>query len=131
MRKNILLPAVAVLISGIWAARGAGQAEETVAQWIESQGGYVVRGPNGSIVEASVARTWTTDNDMERIAQLKNLKRLDLSFTYVTDVGIEQLQRLQQLEDLTLDTCEFITDAAIAYLRGNRGLRRLDLRGTA
>jgi Leucine-rich repeat (LRR) protein len=37
---------------------------------------------------------------------------------------------LQQLEELTLDTAEFITDAAISYLRANRRLRKLNLRGT-
>jgi Leucine-rich repeat (LRR) protein len=34
------------------------------------------------------------------------------------------------LEDLTLETCEFITDSAISYLRSNRALRKLVLRGT-
>ena len=131
MRNRILVAAAAAfLTSGIRTACGADPAEESAARWVEAQGGYVVRSADGNIVEASVARSWTTDNDMERIARLKSLKRLDLSFTYVTDVGIEKLQALQQLEDLTLDTCEFITDAAVAYLRANRGLRRLVLRGT-
>jgi Leucine-rich repeat (LRR) protein len=34
------------------------------------------------------------------------------------------------LEELNLDTAEFITDAALSYLRANRGLRKLNLRGT-
>ena len=62
--------------------------------------------------------------------EIKGLKRLDLSFTYVTDRGIERLQQLQQLEELNLDTAEFITDAAMSYLRANRRLRKLVLRGT-
>src|SRR5262249_52156892 len=66
----------------------------------------------------------------ERVAEIASLKRLDLSFTYVTDRGIERLQQLQQLEELSLDTAEFITDAATSYLRANRGLRKLSLRGT-
>jgi Leucine-rich repeat (LRR) protein len=101
-----------------------------VTQWIESLGGEVVRDPSGAIVEISLARTWATDNDIERVAQIKSLKRLDLSFTYVTDRGIEHLQQLQQLEELTLDTAEFITDAAMSYLRANSRLRKLVLRGT-
>ncbi len=101
-----------------------------IAQWIEAQGGETVRGPDGGIAEVSLARTWATDSDVERVAEIKGLKRLDLSFTYVTDRGIERLQQLKQLEELNLDTAEFITDAATSYLRANRSLRKLTLRGT-
>jgi Leucine-rich repeat (LRR) protein len=104
--------------------------QTTVTQWIESLGGEVVRDPSGAIVEVSLALTWATDNDIERVAEIKGLKRLDLSFTYVTDRGIERLQQLQQLEELNLDTAEFITDAAMSYLRANARLRKLVLRGT-
>jgi hypothetical protein len=34
------------------------------------------------------------------------------------------------LEDLTLDTAEFITDSAVSYLRANQTLRRIVFRGT-
>lgn len=101
-----------------------------IGRWIESQGGDVVRTADGRIVEVSLARTWATDNDVQRLAGLKNLKKLDLSLTYVSDRGIESLQKLPQLEDLNLASAEFITDAAISYLRANRSLRRLNLRGT-
>src|SRR6266849_5917490 len=111
-------------------AHAADAPQPSVTQWIESLGGEVIRDPGGAIVEVSLARTWATDNDIERVAEIKSLKRLDLSFTYVTDRGIERLQQLQQLEELTLDTAEFITDAATSYLRANRKLRKLSLRGT-
>jgi len=96
---------------------------------IEQRGGWVTRDKNGTIVEASLERTWATDNDLDFIVELKTLKKLDLSFTYVTDKGIKKLQALQQLEDLTLDTAEFLTDASMAHLRANRALRRLVVRG--
>jgi Leucine-rich repeat (LRR) protein len=112
------------------AAHAAETPPASLAQWIEDQGGEVVRDQDGVIVEVSLARTWATDNDIERVVEIKGLKRLDLSFTYVTDRGIERLQQLQQLEELTLDTAEFITDAALSYLRANRRLRKLNLRGT-
>ena len=64
------------------------------------------------------------------VVKNKDLKRLDLSFTYITDRGIEKLQQLQQLEELNLHTAEFITDAAMSYLRANKRLRKLVLRGT-
>ena len=97
---------------------------------VEALGGEVVRASDGAIVEISLARTWATDRILDRVVEAKSLKRLDLSFTYVTDRGIERLQQLRQLEELTLDTAEFITDAAMSYLRANRSLRKLVLRGT-
>ena len=96
---------------------------------IEQRGGWVARDKDGTIVEVSLERTWATDNDIDFIVELKTIKKLDLSFTYVTDRGIKKLQALQQLEDLTLDTAEFLTDASMAHLRANRALRRLVVRG--
>ncbi len=78
----------------------------------------------------SFARTWATDADLERVAAIKTLKRLDLSLTYVSDRGVERLKALDQLEDLNLSSAEFITDAAVAFLRGHRQLKALNLRGT-
>jgi Leucine-rich repeat (LRR) protein len=97
---------------------------------IEKQGGHVVRDAKGNIVEVSLARTWATDADVEKLAGLKTLKKLDLSLTYVSDVGAQTIGGLPQLEELNLFTAEFITDAAVASLRSNTNLRVLNLRGT-
>ncbi len=96
---------------------------------MEALGGDVTRGADGAIVEISLARTWATDNILDRVVEVKNLKRLDLSFTYVTDRGIERLQHLRELEELNLDTAEFLTDASASYLRANKRLRKLVFRG--
>ena len=111
------------------AAWGAELPERDVQRSIEAQGGAVVRSPDGKIVEVSLARTWASDDDVERLVQIKTLKRLDLSFTFVTDVGVQHLQQLTELEDLNLDTAEALTDASANYLRANKSLRRLVLRG--
>src|SRR5262249_25945552 len=108
--KTLIPTCAANLSAGLSTAAEPPQA--SLAKWIEAQGGEVVRGPDANIIEVSLARTWATDNDVERIVEIKGLKRLDLSFSYVSDRGIERLQQLQQLEELTLDTAEFITDAA-------------------
>lgn len=105
-------------------------AGQDAAALVERLGGFVVRGADGAIVEVSLARTWAGDNDLGPIVALKGLKKLDLSFTYVTDKGIELLPRLSGLEELNLDTAEFITDAALNHLRANKRLRKLVLRGT-
>lgn len=104
--------------------------EARIAAWIEAQGGDVVRDKDGRIVEVSLARTWASDAAVDRIFELKNLQRLDLSLTYFSDHGAERLPQLEHLEELNLFAAEFITDATIAFLRGNKRLRRLNLRGT-
>jgi Leucine-rich repeat (LRR) protein len=95
-----------------------------------AQDPQVVRDNGGNIVEASLARTWATDGDVDKLAAIKTLKRVDLSLTYVSDRGVERLKALEQLEELNLSAAEFITDAALAFLRGHRQLHVLNLRGT-
>jgi hypothetical protein len=107
----------------------ASPAASYAVERIEQRGGWVVRDKDGRVTEVSLERTWATDNDLDFVAELKDIKKLDLSFTYVTDKGIKKLQQLQQLEDLTLDTAEFLTDSSMGHLRANRALRRLVVRG--
>src|SRR5262245_6610817 len=52
--------------------------DASLAADIEKQGGFVVRDAKGNIVEVSLARTWATDADVERVAAIKTLKKLDL-----------------------------------------------------
>jgi Leucine-rich repeat (LRR) protein len=104
--------------------------DAAIAADIESQGGQVVRDQKGNIVEISLARTWATDADVERITGIKTLKKLDLSLTYVSDAGAASIAKLTQLEELNLFAAEFLTDAAIAFFRGNSNLKVLNLRGT-
>jgi len=115
--------------SGSVAAAKAAQ-ETALIRAIEDQGGMVTRDSAGRVTEVSLARTWATDADVERIAALKGLQKLDLSLTYVSDLGIERLKGFDRLEDLNLYAAEFITDAALAFLRGHRTLKTLNLRGT-
>jgi Leucine-rich repeat (LRR) protein len=118
------------MLTGALGAGPAEPADTALTAAIEAQGGHVIRDQSGQLVEISLARTWATDADIERIAAIKSLKRLDLSLTYVSDRGAERLKALDQLEELNLFAAEFITDAAMAFLRGNRHLQKLNLRGT-
>jgi hypothetical protein len=136
MRQTHILTAaiVTAIVAGPAGARAQSRASDSPAvayaiERIEQRGGWVVRDKDGKVSEVSLERTWSTDNDIDFVVELKDIRKLDLSFTYVTDKGIKKLQRLQQLEDLTLDTAEFLTDAAMAHLRANRALRRLAVRG--
>ena len=120
----------AVPVLGTRHVHAAQLPDAALAAAVEKQDGLVVRDQKGSIVEVSLARTWATDADIERLATVKTLKKLDLSLTYVSDAGAEALGNLGQLEELNLFAAEFITDAAVAFLRGNANLRVLNLRGT-
>jgi Leucine-rich repeat (LRR) protein len=113
------------------ASSGAAQDDSTrIAASIESAGGSIVRDRDGRITDVSFARTWATDAEVEQVAAIKTLRRLDLSLTYVSDRGVERLKALDRLEELNLSSAEFITDAALAFLRGHRQLKTLSLRGT-
>jgi hypothetical protein len=130
-RRRIHIHAlVLILTAAIVTATAASLPEANLADSIQAQGGDVVRDQAGRIIEVSLAGTWATDNDLARIVGIKTLKKLDLSFTFVSDRGVEMLQQLPQLEDLSLDTAEFITDAAASFLRADKQLKRLSLRGT-
>jgi uncharacterized protein YjbI with pentapeptide repeats len=120
---------VALTFAATLSAQSANPPYAGIVARVEALGGFAVRDANGAVVEVNLARTWATDADVERVASIDTVKLLDLSFTYVTDRGIEQLKRLQHLEDLRLDTAEFLTDAAMSHLRANRNLKHLVLRG--
>jgi hypothetical protein len=96
---------------------------------VEAIGGHVLRGSDGNVIEVSLARTWASDDDVERLTAIKTLQRLDLSFTYVTDAGVQKLQELPDLKELNLETAEALTDAAASYLRGLKHLEKLVFRG--
>ena len=125
-----VLPLLVIALLTVAATGAAQTSDASLVADIEKQGGYVVRDAKGHIVEVSLARTWATDADVERVAAIKTLKKLDLSLTYVSDAGAEAIGKAAQLEELNLFTAEFITDAAVAFLRSNRNLRVLNLRGT-
>ena len=83
-----------VILAAGWIARAAEAPQADTARSIEALGGEVVRGSDGNIAEVSLARTWASNNDIERVIEIKGLKRLDLSFIYDLDAGIERLQQL-------------------------------------
>jgi internalin A len=128
MSKRFLL-AAALVLSPTWSLP-VESPEAKIAEHVAAQGGQAVRGADGRIVEVSLARTWASDAVLDPVFELKGLKRLDLSLTYVTDHGAERLAQVTGLEQLELFAAEFITDAAVASLRANKRLRRLNLRGT-
>ena len=74
-----------------------------------------------------------SDDGLRRLAahpQLKQLKRLYLTGTEITDVGLGHLTLLLELDTLTLSDCDQITDRGLMALHGCKNLTLLRLQGT-
>ncbi|SPE29127.1 exported hypothetical protein [Candidatus Sulfopaludibacter sp. SbA6] len=119
MRRRV---AILALASAAWAATDAG--------WIEQAGGTVTRDPGGNVVAVDLRSSWATDSDMPRLAKLKDLKRLDLSLTRISDRGLRALKSAPAIEELNLYFAEQISDEGAATVKGWKHLQRLNLRGT-
>ena len=128
MRIPIVL--LLLIVSGPAGVSGAEPAGEDLREWIASLGGQVGYDEASRPVGIQLGFTWVADGDIDRIARISSLKRLDLSVTRITDLGIERLKPLTGIEELNLYACEHITDTALAHLREWKNLRRLNLRGT-
>ncbi len=108
----------------------AAVAETDTAQWIVSQGGTVTRDGAGQIVAIDLSSSWINDSDLDKISHLPKLRKLDISHTKITDVGLEHLKSLREVTDLNLYYAEYVTESGIAHLRDWSKLERLNLRGT-
>src|SRR5260370_24194386 len=98
-----------------------------VARWVTERGGVVETGPGSRITGVNLGLGWVTDADIEMLSGLKDLRKLDLSFSLITDAGMERLKPLDGVMDLNLAAVEKITDVGISYLRGWKKLERLNL----
>ncbi len=79
---------------------------------------------------ADYAHTWITDADLARAGASPQLRKIDLSHTKITDLGLEHLRNLRNVIDLNCLFAEYITEDGIAHLSGWKNLERLNLRGT-
>jgi Leucine-rich repeat (LRR) protein len=71
-----------------------------------------------------------TDSDLRDLAELPNLRSLNLSLTRITDHGMMELRNAPGIVDLDLQYAEQVTDEGVSAIRGWKRLRRLNLRGT-
>ena len=71
-----------------------------------------------------------TDEAMPIIGKFRELRRLDLRGSRITDAGMAQLSDLGKIKDLNLGDCEAVTDAGIRVISNFRDLKSLSLTGT-
>ena len=75
-----------------------------------------------------------TDAGLRKVAvhkELEQLKQLHLSKTKITDAGIFHVAKLKNLEILTLNGCDKITDTSLKYLRNRTNFKEIRLKDTA
>ena len=108
----------------------AAQGPSGIADWVRSGGGVVEKDSAGKVIGIDLTSTWVTDADMARLGRLTGLRRLDLAYTKISDVGLEHLRGLREVLDLNLYFAEYITDSGIAHIKGWTQLKHLNLRGT-
>lgn len=98
--------------------------------WMTQAGGNFQRDPAGRIVAVDLRSSWVTDSDIPRLAELPDLKQLDLSLTRISDRGLRSLRLTPGVEELNLYFAEQISDDGLSAIRAWKRLKRLTLRGT-
>src|SRR6476469_4260514 len=98
--------------------------------WIQQAGGSITPDASGKGVAVDLRSSWVTDSDMPRLAQMADLKRLDLSLTRISDRGLRALKTAPAIEELNLYFAEQITDEGASVVKNWKHLKRLNLRGT-
>src|SRR5215831_5648218 len=121
---------ICLAVSALAALSAATLSDSGVAQWVRDHGGEIDTDTGGRITGVKLNFAWVCDADVEHFAGLSHLRALDLSFSLLTDAGIERLKPLTGVTDLNLYSVDRITDVAIAYIREWKNLARLNLRGT-
>jgi len=98
--------------------------------WAERLGGRLERNARGEAIAVDLRGSFVSDADLDQVAKLDHLERLDLSLTRVTDLGLLRLKHLRNVRELNLFFAELITDEGLAVLKDWPRIERLNLRGT-
>ena len=77
--------------------------------------------------ELTLAQTLVRDDAIAPIARFSKLRKVRLARTGITASGVEELMKLENLEDLDLSEASQITDEALMYVGRLKGLKRLNL----
>jgi hypothetical protein len=98
--------------------------------WVSELGGRITTNAKGEVTGVHLSGTFVSDEDMDALAAIPTLERIDLSHTRVTDLGLLRLKGLTKVRELNLFYAELITDEGLAVMRDWKHIERLNLRGT-
>lgn len=110
----------------------ADDAEDQAVEVVKKLRGSVTRDeklPGKNVIRVYLSRTQVTDAEVKELAALKNLNTLHLGDTRVTDAGVKELGALKNLTELNLNRTK-VTDAGVKELAGLQSLTLLYLDDT-
>src|SRR5689334_16336918 len=84
---------------------------------LASLGGRVTTNGAGEVVGVDLSNAWLTDADLDSLARLPALETIKLAYTKITDEGLERLEPLKNVKVLDLYYAEAVTDLGIAHLK--------------
>jgi Leucine-rich repeat (LRR) protein len=106
------------------------QAEKDAVAAIRGIGGTVDRGLlGGPVISVTLTHLEVTDDWLEHLEGLPNLRSLGIAYTQVADAGLVHLKGLTELEHLDLRATQ-VTDAGLEHLKGLTKLKNLYLHDT-
>src|SRR5205823_5840859 len=108
----------------------ADEAEDRAVKIVKDLGGRLLRdegAPGRPVVAVDLKETSASDKHLSELAAFKMLRRLDLSSTRVTGVGLKELAGLADLRELRLSRCLSFTPEGWAELGKLTRLRNLDV----
>jgi len=120
----------AVFGVGLCLAAPAVVSQDSTAAWIEGISGTFQKNAAGRIAEVDLSTTWITDDDLARIGGLPDLRKIDLSHTKISDLGLAHLRPLRNVVSLNCFSCAYITDGGVAFLKDWENLEYLNVRGS-
>ena len=90
--------------------------EKAIRERIKKPKGELTKADLGKVTVVNLSRTQITDAGLKEVAKLQNLRDLVLIDTQITDAGLKDIAKLQQLRRLRLSNTK-ITKAGVAELQ--------------
>jgi hypothetical protein len=106
-----------------------GKRHITLTGW--DQKDYSILGSKHDVAVLQMANSDVTDQTLEHLRGMNELKDLDLNNTQITDAGLTILKELPELKVLRLKNTRVTDPGFQASLAGKDSLMQLDLTGTA
>lgn len=102
----------------------------TNSDWITALGGRAEKNAQNQITAIHLRGSFVADSDLEAVAAIESLEKLDLSHTRVSDLGLLRLKNLRNVRELNLFYAELVTDEGLATVKTWPKIERLNFRGT-
>ncbi len=104
--------------------------EKEIRAHLEKPTGELTKADLDKVPSLSLTYTTITDEGLKEVVKLQNLTILYLSDTKITDAGLKDVAKLQQLKYLYLNGSSKITNAAVKELTKLKNLTELYLFNT-